>query len=135
MLKVLWYLSFLTFALAAASCTNEGSLSPQQVVEAWNTALSNGDIEAAKRYTSSTSTDYIRDSFGSLDALSKKYQTNLSAGKKKTIYEEEKVDADAARVIYTTYYPDGSIKRWEDTLFREEGVWKVAPQYVRMLRR
>ena len=104
---------------------------PKAVVELWQNALFDGDLKIASKYTSSTSAEYLSARFGSLEGLSQRYQV----GKQnylKTIYEEQKINGDIARVIYTTYYRDGSIKRWEDTLFREGGVWKVAPQFARV---
>ena len=43
----------------------------------------------------------------------------------------QETDGDIARVQYTSYYPNNKIKVYEDTLFLEDGIWKVAPQFVR----
>lgn len=106
---------------------------PKEVVKIWNDALYEGNIELARKHTSITASEYLN-KLGGLEGLSAKYQ----AGRDnflETMIEEQSIDGNAARVIYTIYYKDGSIKRWEDTLFQEEGIWKVAPQYVRSIRK
>lgn len=108
--------------------------SPTVTVESWNDALHDGDVELAARLTSVTSNDYVSQAFGSIADLSQKYQ-NMEGERPRTIFESEKIDGDIARVIYSVYYPDGSIKVWEDTLFREDGRWRVAPQFVRAIAR
>jgi len=105
------------------------SAGPMEAVGIWNDALYDGNIEVARKHTSHTSSEYLKQLDG-LEGLSKSYQKGRDNRPEKT-YEKETIDGDVAHVIYTSNYKDGSIKQWEDTLFREDGVWKVAPQHVR----
>ena len=104
------------------------AVTPSDAVGIWNNALYDGDIERARKHTSRTASEYLEGLDG-LEGLSKIYQRGRDNRPEKT-YEEETIDGDVAHVVYISRYKDGSIKRWEDTLYREDGVWKVAPQHV-----
>ena len=109
-------------------------LDPKEVFKIWNDALYEGNIELATKHTSITATEYLLNEFSGLNGLSKLYQAGAD-NRAESIIEEQKIDENTARVIYRFYYEDGTIKRWEDTLFYEEGIWKVAPQYVRAIQK
>ena len=49
----------------------------------------------------------------------------------KNIHEE--ISGDSAVVVYRVQYGADKIKYWMDKVLREDGVWKVAPQHVKML--
>ena len=103
-----------------------GRLSPSEVTFLWNAALYDGDIELAEQYTSETSVAYINDYFGSLTALSASYD-DANRGTVRLI--EERIDGDAAMVIYLTCYADGTQEETHSILRFEHGTWKIAPHY------
>ena len=103
-----------------------GRLSPGEVTFLWNAALYDGDIELAERYTSETSFDYINDYFGSLTALSEQYD-DANRGTSRLI--EERINGDAAMVVYLTCYADGTQEESHNLLRFEHGTWKIAPHY------
>ena len=103
---------------------------PSDVVRIWNDALFDGDIELARMYTSATSSEYIRNTWGSLEGLVQVYQNAIN-NRCRCVTDHQTIEGRTARVAYTCFYPDNSIKQWEDTLFFEEGIWKVAPQFAR----
>lgn len=102
---------------------------PEEVVRIWNQALRDRQPELARKYTSKTSDEFIRQRWGSLDKLSEKYQKSNFGTE---LVESVIVGPDTAKVSYTTVYRDESysVKTWEDILFLEDGIWKLAPQYV-----
>lgn len=100
----------------------------------WNNSLSEGDISTAEKYTSDTSWEYIKRTWGSLAGLSKKYQAGEFKSKSKALVENVTQDNSVARVVYTVIYNydnvNVKIKTWEDILFYEDGLWKLAPQFA-----
>lgn len=105
-------------------------LTPAEAVEAWNRALEKGDGDTARRLTSNTSGEYVREAFGSLEKLSKRYQTELKGLKTTTRVIEEEIDGESAVVVYRVVYDAGRVTYWMDRLLREDGEWKVAPQFT-----
>ena len=71
-----------------------------------------------------------RQDLGYFEQLSKTYQ-NFRVVDRKIIHEE--ISGDAAVVIYRVQYGFKPTKYWMDKLFREDGSWKLAPQYVRSI--
>ena len=103
-------------------------LDPSEVVVEWHEAMHDGDIETAERYTSETAASHIENEFGSMTEYSMVYYTRQSRGNAHLI--DHYINGDVATVVSISCYDDGTQREWEDTLFLEEGVWKVAPQYV-----
>lgn len=106
----------------------QNELAPSEVVKAWNDALRNGDVKTAAMLTSRTS-GHGQD-LGYFEQLSNRYQ-NFRVVERIIIHEE--ISGDAAVVIYRVQYASDATKYWMDKLFREDGSWKLAPQYVRSI--
>lgn len=106
------------------------ALSPGEVAKTWNDALTEGDVQTAASLTSTTSTLHIKQNFGSLEQISVTYQRNLKGRNVETKLVHEEIIGDAAVVVYRVQYDDKAVKYWTDKLFREGGIWKIAPQFV-----
>jgi len=104
---------------------------PSEVIRIWNDALYDSDIELAQKHTSKTSNDYISKSFGSLMGLVNRYQST-KFNRPRCTTDSQSISFKTAKVVYTCVYLDDSIIVWEDTLYLEEGIWKVAPQFTRV---
>lgn len=117
---------------AVANAGGNAGPSPGDAVQAWNDALTKGDVKAAEGLTSSTSKDHIKQNFGSLEQLSKSYQ-GLKNVKLQTKIIHEEISGDTAVVVYRVQYGEEKIKYWMDKLYLEGGEWKVAPQFVQTL--
>lgn len=109
---------------------NLKALSPGEVAKTWNDALTEGDVRTAASLTSTTSTLHIKQNFGSLEQISVIYQRNLKDHKVESKLVHEEISGDTAVVVYRVQYDDKAVKYWMDKLFREDGTWKVAPQFV-----
>lgn len=104
---------------------------PSEVIRIWNDALYDGDIELARKHTSKTSFEYFRSTVGWFEGLVQLYQKTKN-NRPRCVADNQTIKGSTARVVYTCFYPDNSIKQYEDILFFEEGIWKVAPQFVRV---
>ena len=120
----------LTTLVLVSACSNSSELSSEltEVVDIWNDALYEGNIELARKHTSHTASEYL-EALGGLEGLSEIYQGSRD-NRPEHVFKELTIDGDVAHVKYISNYKDGSVKEYEDTLFREDGVWKVAPQHV-----
>ena len=123
-------LLLIAFLALSALCLNLFNLrlDPGEVVIRWHEAMHDGDIETAERYTSATATSYIVDQFGSMTAFSTVYYTRQSRGNAYLV--DTHISGQVATVVSISCYEDGTQREWEDILFLEDGIWKVAPQYV-----
>ena len=98
-------------------------------VEQWDTALYQKDVATAEALTSNTSLAYLDKEFGGIEGLAKIYPTDTNPCN----YEEPSIESvNKATVKYVCTYPDGKRKLWRDTCYKEDGMWKVAPQHVQM---
>ena len=109
---------------------NLKELSPGEAAKTWNDALTQADVQTAASLTSSTSAPYIKQNFGSLEQLAIIYQQNLKHRKVETKLIHEEISNDTAIVVYRVQYDEKSVKYWMDKLLREDGTWKIAPQFV-----
>lgn len=103
---------------------------PGEALVAWNRALYNSEIDTASTLTSSSSTLYVNERWGSLKGLSEKYRKKLHEPIE--IIDDVSIFGDYAIVKYFVIYRDenNSIKHWIDVVIFEGGIWRVAPQYV-----
>lgn len=128
-------LIFLSVVLLSACATVPYSArkSPYKSVRLWNDALLNGNIKRAKALSHTTSSDYFERMYQGIEGLSAVYQKAREAnGGSKSELEYEILKGDKATVAYIVYYKNGAIKKYTDTLIKEDGIWKVAPQYVKI---
>ena len=101
---------------------------PGEVVQIWCNALYDGDKELARKYTSNTSSEYLL-TYGSMEGLIEHFQKGKD-NRPRIVIVSIRRKGGTAVVVYTCYYRDKSVKQYEDKLFLEEGIWKVAPQFV-----
>jgi len=120
---------FLVTNLSASASKSLENLSPLEAVSLWNNSLQIGDVKTAKKLTSRMSKEYMERCFGGVEGLSKRYQQNLKTPPETKGIHFEIVDKKAI-VIYRVQYGKGNIKYWTDTLFLEDGIWKVTPNKV-----
>lgn len=121
-------LLFLCSSIIAAEANEKPE--PEDVIKTWNDALYDGNIPLARKYTSITASDYIKNTWGSLEGLSKILQQSIN-NRASIIVNKQDINGRVSVVEYTAFYPDNSVKEWMDTLFLESGVWKVAPQFAK----
>lgn len=107
----------------------EGRLDPSEVVILWHESMHDGEVQTLERYTSETASTYIADRYGTLSDFSIVYYTRQSRGHARIINAD--ISGDVATVVSISCYDDGRQQEWEDTLFLEDGIWRLAPQFVR----
>ena len=104
---------------------------PTDVVVMWNTGLYDANYDLVEKHTSATSADYIKNE-GGLSGIIKTYQDNADKeGRGLIEIISHSINADKAIVNYKSYYrKTGATIFFQDTLFLEDELWKVAPQFV-----
>ncbi len=104
---------------------------PTDVVVMWHTGLYDKNYNLVEKHTSTTSVDYIKNK-GGIVRLIKNYQDNADKeGRGLIEIISHSINADKAIVNYKSYYrKTGATVFFQDTLFLEDKVWKVAPQFV-----
>jgi len=108
--------------------------SPWEVNRAWNAALSEGDAATAKRLTSRTTleTEYWKRVKG-IDGLIEIYREGRANWMPCSLLLEL-LNGSMATVAYQCPRRDGTVRIWEDKMVKEDGLWKVAAQYVKTIR-
>jgi hypothetical protein len=104
---------------------------PTDVVVMWKTGLYNANYDLVEKHTSATSVDYIKNK-GGIAGIIKSYQDNADKeGRGLIEIISHSINADKAIVNYKSYYrKTGATIFFQDTLFLEDELWKVAPQFV-----
>lgn len=104
---------------------------PTDVVVMWHTGLYDENYDLVEKHTSTTSVDYIKNK-GGIARLIKNYQDNADKeGRGLIEIISHSINADKAIVNYKSYYrKTGVTVFFQDTLFLEDEIWKVAPQFV-----
>lgn len=104
---------------------------PTDVVVMWNTGLYDANYDLVEKHTSATSADYIKNE-GGLSGIIKTYQDNADKeGRGLIEIISHSINADKAIVNYKSYYrKTGATIFFQDSLFLEDELWKVAPQFV-----
>jgi len=104
---------------------------PTDVVVMWHTGLYDENYDLVEKHTSTTSVDYIKKK-GGIARLIKNYQDNaVKEGRGLIEIISHSINADKAIVNYKSYYrKTGVTIFFQDTLFLEDEIWKVAPQFV-----
>jgi len=104
---------------------------PTDVVVMWHTGLYDKNYDLVEKHTSTTSVDYIK-SKGGIVRLIKNHQDSADKeGRGLIEIISHSTNADKAIVNYKSYYrKTGATVFFQDTLFLEDKVWKVAPQFV-----
>jgi len=110
-------------------------LTPYEACMRWNNALGDGKLDLARKLTSQTSFTYLQKTFKGLEGLSGKYRKSSDPYIAESESEvETRIDGRESIVVYDVTYRSGTRKRWRDRLLLEDGIWKVAPQYVEVQR-
>jgi hypothetical protein len=109
------------------------SVAPKEVVLIWNDALFNENYKTVEKYTSRTSSKYM-DSLGGISGLSRIYQNSANKnGRNKITIISQSINGDSAIVKYESFYPkQAPTLFWQDTVLLENGIWKLAPQHVKV---
>ena len=104
---------------------------PTDVVVMWHTGLYDENYDLVEKHTSTTSIDYIKNK-GGIARIIKNYQDNADKeGRGLIEIISHSINADKAIVNYKSYYrKTGVTVFFQDTLFLEDEIWKVAPQFV-----
>ena len=107
---------------------------PADAVIEWNQALQNGNIAKAYSLTSKDALDYIksrRDWGGTLEGLSEIYKSTVAGIE---IEKNISITGNYAVVEYYCIYLDKPIgenkKLWTDVATREDGEWRILPQFA-----
>ena len=104
---------------------------PADVVIMWHTGLYNANYDLVEKHTSATAVDYIKNK-GGIARVVKNYQDSADKeGRGLIELISHSVNADKAIVNYKSYYrKTGATIFFQDTLFLEDELWKVAPQFL-----
>ncbi len=104
---------------------------PTDVVVMWHTGLYDENYDLVEKHTSTTSIDYIKNK-GGIARIIKNYQDNADKeGRGLIEIISHSINTDKAIVNYKSYYrKTGVTVFFQDTLFLEDEIWKVAPQFV-----
>jgi len=104
---------------------------PTDVVVMWHTGLYDKNYDLVEKHTSTTSVDYIKNK-GGIARLIKNYQDKANIeGRGLIEILSHSINADKAIVNYKSYYRrTGATVFFQDTLFLEDEIWKLAPQFI-----
>lgn len=113
------------FAIAAA-CSGGGT-GPGDVVESFNMALAEGDVDTAIEHIQPSQRETIRPKLNMIAPMAAT-QLEQKGGIDSIEVTNEQVEGDTATVAYTVHYGNGEEAEEEDTLTRVDGTWYVGMQ-------
>lgn len=106
---------------------------PADVVVMWNNGLYDANYDLVEKHTSSTSVNFIEKNNGLLGLIKKYHNSANKEGRGLIEIISHSVSGDKAIVNYKALYDKtGDTLFLQDTLFLEDEVWKVAPQFVKV---
>lgn len=135
MKNIMRYLAAVAAATMLISCGGNGSeekeMGPEDVVEAFNRAITAGDFASAKELCDTmTMKEYIDSHMEAWDMLQKEDSSALyiaSALLSGAVMQVEKTEkTDEGRAIYYTLEADGRSKTRKAEVKKVEGAWRVA---------